>query len=1004
MKKFVRFAGVAILALTIGLASCDDDAAPVVAPVAPPAPPPPPLAVTMAPASQTIGVGGTVVFAVSVSGGVAGEAASWTCASSDPSKATVTMTSAGCAATAVAVGGVTITAVVTKGGATVNTAAGLTITEDMAERALLFIASISDTDEDDDVLSDRVSVELSVELGDQMLTQLSVLVDGVVAVSRTYGGGASVVVAAPEGEEGERVAQQAVHPFVLSFNSADYDALTGVPTYMNGERTISAELMVASSDEPLESGGHPREFGNGDGVHVTVSGLGEGAMHSETGRRWYGGSEAALEITALPVLYSGGSAASVTLLTFCGADADTKTSETSVTFTPECDATSNTVATEIEGVVTDPAGDSAVFVIADAEVDILNDDVFPLYLDYEGPDAPYFNANPNGREKGWVNLSVDFLGKFNKTSNKEGWLHYGSAGGGVGGYTPLLRYSTTSPSIVDGATAVVDPLATVLAPELIAAGSKTDAICVVATAVDLLGNESELPSDGEACAKADAYKEKYTLYAEALESDVAEDDLPAVPAGLRGGLDTQAPTIKFSTASPKENDSELKEFQVQVADVGGSTGKSGLHSDEVLAKVEVRDAGGKMICGDDQAVGGAAGAESVSGVCDLAALAEDRFNDPLATTMGLNGAEKVGYYTFTALAQDRAGNRSEEIVRTAAHDDDGPNAGVIVGGYAKGFYSLTVTLTDNLSIRNYWAEARFGGLAAVTDDVPIGGLQITHGGLLLPREGGVEVDAYNADGDLSKNKLEPSFQVETFRGLQADGGAITALQSIGVVATDHGGNDSGTSGLPTLTPALELDGKGLLMRTAAEFSFEDQDMDDALAHDEVFQSFSAMETSVEDDVIELRAKIEGTTGFKKAVEAVEADGTVVPAVEGAPEVRGMEGLVNSPVSRVDFYAAVRLRKETSDPNDVDDRVPPVPYGAGLEALVFIGSVDAAAAVDNDDGTSREYFWEVDVSRADFLAAVGGTGDYEEGDIIAFFVNSDGVALHSAAATDVTVEK
>ena len=29
--------------------------------------------------------------------------------------------------------------------------------------------------------------------------------------------------------------------------------------------------------------------------------------------------------------------------------------------------------------------------------------------------------------------------------------------------------------------------------------------------------------------------------------------------------------------------------------------------------------------------------------------------------------------------------------------------------------------------------------------------------------------------------------------------------------------------------------------------------DDALAHDEVFQSFSATETSVEDDVIELRA-------------------------------------------------------------------------------------------------------------------------------------------------------
>ncbi len=827
MKKFVRFAGVALLALTIGVVGCDDDAAPVAptvtvtvpTPPTPPTPPPPSVVVTMSPASQTVGVGGTVVFAVSVSGGVAGEAASWTCASSDESKAKVTLTPVGCAATAAAAGVVTITAVVTKGGATVNTAAALTITEDMAERAFLLIASIkdsdSDTDEDDEVLSRRVSVTLSVELGDQMLTQLSVLVDGVVAGSLSSGG-ASVVAAAPEGEEGERAAQQAVHPFVLSFNSADYNTVTGEPTYMNGERTISAELMVASSDEPIESLSHAREFGNDNGVHVTVSGLGEGAMNSTTGRRWYGGPKAALEITALPVLYSGGSAASVTLLTFCGADAATKTSETSVTFTPECSETSNTAATEIDGVVTDPAGDSARFVIADAEVDILNDDVFPLYLDYEGPDAPYFNANPNGREKGWVNLSVDFLGKFNKTSNKDGWLHYGSAGGGVGGYTPLLRASTTTPSIVDGATAVVDPLATVLAPEVIAAGSKIDAICVVATAVDLLGNESDLPSDGEDCGKADAYKIAYTAYALALTEEVAEDDLPPVPAGLRGGLDTQKPTIEFSTASPKENDSELIEFQVQVADVGGPTGKSGLHSDEVLAKIEVRDAGGKMICGNDKAVGGAAGAESVSGVCELAPLlGEGTFNRPLATTSGLNTAETVGYYTFTAVAQDMAGNRSVEAVRTAANDPEPPNAGVIIGGYADGSYSLTVTLTDNLSIKNYWTEARFGGMA-LTDDVTIGGQAITNGGLLLPREGGVEVDAYNVDGDLSQSKLE-SPKVLTFRGLQAADGVITPLQSIGIVATDHGGNDSKGTGLamrfnPPLTTALL--NKGLLIGSA----------------------------------------------------------------------------------------------------------------------------------------------------------------------------------------------
>ena len=128
-----------------------------------------------------------------------------------------------------------------------------------------------DSDEEDEALSRRVNVTLSVELGDQMLTKLSVLVDGVVADTLPFGG--TSAVAAPQ----DGPAQQAVHPFVLSFNSAEYDAVTGEPTYMNGERTISAELMVAGSDEPIRSGFHAREFDNDDGVHVAVSGLGDKA-------------------------------------------------------------------------------------------------------------------------------------------------------------------------------------------------------------------------------------------------------------------------------------------------------------------------------------------------------------------------------------------------------------------------------------------------------------------------------------------------------------------------------------------------------------------------------------------------------------------------------------------------------------------------------------------------------------------------------------------------------
>ena len=307
MTKLLRFAGVALLALTIGVFGCDDDADPVAptvtvtvpTPPTPPTPPPPPLAATMTPDAQTIGVGGIVVFAVSVSGGVAGEAASWTCASSDPSKATVSVVPVGCQATAVAVGGTSITAVVTKGGATTNAGAGFTITEDTVERAFMALALIEDGDDDADVLSGKVSVTLNVERGDETLMQLSVLVDGVVAATLPFGDISAV--AAPQDEPAQ---QQAVHAFVLSFNSAGYDAVTGEPTYMNGERTISAELMVAGKDEPYRSGAHAREFDNDDGYVVTAD-LGDNSAIGDDGRQWYGGpGNGTIDITALPVSYS----------------------------------------------------------------------------------------------------------------------------------------------------------------------------------------------------------------------------------------------------------------------------------------------------------------------------------------------------------------------------------------------------------------------------------------------------------------------------------------------------------------------------------------------------------------------------------------------------------------------------------------------------------------------------------------------------------------------------
>ena len=934
----------------------------------------------MAPASASVAVGNSVVFAVNASGGVAGEAASWTCSSSNTGIATATSTSAGCSATGVAAGDVTITASVSKSGETVNVGAQLTVTSDEpvvgGDPAFIVISSIG-TGAEAGIQPDRgfggsLAVGVNVERGDQELERVSLLVDGEVVDYQSFGGG--MMDMTPPADDA--AAEQAIHTFTLTVNTAEYDD-HGHPKYMNGDHTISAELEIGVTmadgthgHETISSNMQTVQFHNADGLHVTADFPGNSAMNPETGDLWYGGPGSGdFTIGAIPVRYSGEEEIdSVTLLSVCGGDAMTD-DEAPFEFTLDCDES---------GSVT-PVFSASVGGEALLNLSPVNETIFPLNLDFVGPPAPHFNVNPNGREDGWVNPTVDFLGKFHATRNKDGWLVYNDDEEGVGGYQTVLRWSSTTPSIVDGARAA--------APNALPTEhTKKDAACVIATAVDLLGNESKLPSAGSACAKAGDY--------------VADED-GDYPAGLRAGLDVTAPTIAFSTASPRANASSLKEFQVQVADVGGSTGKSGLHSDEVLAKIELRDKDGDIICGDDEDAGGAAGEEKLTGECVLAGGLD--FNDPLATTDGLDPADvEDGYYTFTALAQDKAGNRSEEIVRTAVDDVVDPKVGVIVGGYDKGAFSLTVTLTDNLSIKEYWAEARF---AADDASATLGGLTIANGGLLLPREGGAEVDAYNAP-ELTQSHLESGFKVLTFRAVQlaAD---VTELASIGIVATDHGGNDSGLEGIATFNPVLDLDDMALLVRPATTFTFAQQEADDAPAYNEVFQTFDASDTSVEDDVIELRAEIVGTRGYSAAVEEVVADPTADPPVEAAAEVPGQEGLVDNPVSRVDFYAAVALRNVSS--TNTDDRVPPVPYGNGLEALVYIGSATAAGAEDftpTGGDPSRKYVWGIDVSRADFLDAVGGEDDYgdstDAGNIVAFAVTSDGVALQATAA-EVVVE-
>ena len=438
--------------------------------------------------------------------------------------------------------------------------------------------------------------------------------------------------------------------FSLSFDSDEYDE-TGAVTYPNGAHKIVVGLTVQGSTEEAFTNRMEVEFKNSSFVAASVSGLGDGAMNSRTGQVWYGGPDASVEISALPVSYSSGAAvSSVTLLSFCGDDAATD-SEAPFSFEVDCGG--------FQG------SDTPSFNVGGAEIDSKGGKV---YLDFKAPDAPHFQPDPNKREGGWVNASVGFTAEYKDEKGKrDGWLIYNDdsedndADDGVGGYTPQIRFAEAGDDDeVGGALAATALTQLVLPPTLAGQSSKADAFCVVVSAVDLLGNESKLPDADDDCVSAEDY-------------DVDS-------AGLLAGVDLQAPTIAFSPATPKENAATMRNFQVQLADEG-----SGIRENSPLkASVTLRDKD------DDEEIE------------DL----EISVSLPLATTAEL--PDGVGYYTFTGSVTDKAGNVYDEATRTALDDTTPPAASTIVGDYdeKKGQLSMVATVTDNLSIKAYWVNSR----------------------------------------------------------------------------------------------------------------------------------------------------------------------------------------------------------------------------------------------------------------------------------------------------------
>ena len=297
--------------------------------------------------------------------------------------------------------------------------------------------------------------------------------------------------------------------------------------------------------------------------------------------------------------------------------------------------------------------------------------------------------NPNDRADGWINATVGLTEKHvtkeGSKQNLDGWLMYGLEGeDGVGGYTVELGVGKDVEEALDATSFSSSPM-------LPGASDKEDAYCFVASAVDDLGNRSDLPKAVDGCADPEDSKDAMDAIAavedDEMTTDVDEamDAVDAVGAKmfstLTAGVDTEAPTLVFTT----ESESPVRtatEFQVRATDEGSS----GIHEDRpVMGRLSLRNAD-ETLCGPDIRTMGkdkGSNTEFIPGTDDcennvvgLTTITGAGGSSPLvATDVFGEGENEVGFYTFVAHAQDKAGNPSAEIERTIVHDMEAPSVG-----------------------------------------------------------------------------------------------------------------------------------------------------------------------------------------------------------------------------------------------------------------------------------------------------------------------------------------
>jgi len=254
--------------------------------------------VTVTPSSPTLNVGDKITLVATVTGGAGLTNRNVTWSSGNAAVATV---DANGVVTAVGGGTTSIIAASAQNPA-VKGAASVTV--GAVVQPTVTVASITQNNVTAQLgnIANQLDVTVNVDAGTQKLSKVDLLVNC---------GGADTVVATQTIASGDVApidAEASASTVQMSFNTAAFNATSGVVAFKNGACTLKARATTTSGTI-VASNGTPFTLNNIDGVIVVTTNSGATAGDAK-GAPWKSGS---VTVSATPVIYSGRTPATITI-------------------------------------------------------------------------------------------------------------------------------------------------------------------------------------------------------------------------------------------------------------------------------------------------------------------------------------------------------------------------------------------------------------------------------------------------------------------------------------------------------------------------------------------------------------------------------------------------------------------------------------------------------------------------------------------------------------------